>query len=129
METEKIRIRMESYDHGALDASAKEIVDLVRSGRPKELEGGTRARSDRQFRVDNGTPREEGPQRRDREMLEEILETVRGLKRSSVLRVWPEPPIDTFIERLRSLGGRLSMLLPGGDNLLLGSEDGIPDNY
>ncbi len=27
MENEKIRIRMEAYDHGALDASAKEIVD------------------------------------------------------------------------------------------------------
>ena len=27
METEKIRIRMEAYDHGALDRSAKEIVE------------------------------------------------------------------------------------------------------
>ena len=30
METEKIRIRMEAYDHGALDASAKEIVDQAK---------------------------------------------------------------------------------------------------
>jgi len=29
-ETEKIRIRMESYDHGALDASAREIVEHAR---------------------------------------------------------------------------------------------------
>lgn len=29
-ETERIRIRMESYDHGALDASAKEIVEHAR---------------------------------------------------------------------------------------------------
>ena len=27
METEKIRIRMEAYDHGALDTSAREIVE------------------------------------------------------------------------------------------------------
>lgn len=27
MEAERIRIRMEAYDHGALDASAKEIVE------------------------------------------------------------------------------------------------------
>lgn len=30
METERIRIRMEAYDHRALDASAKEIVDHAR---------------------------------------------------------------------------------------------------
>ena len=30
METEKIRIRMEAYDHGALDASAKEIVEQAK---------------------------------------------------------------------------------------------------
>ncbi len=30
METERIRIRMEAYDHGALDASAKEIVEQAR---------------------------------------------------------------------------------------------------
>ena len=29
-ETEKIRIRMEAYDHKALDASAKEIVEQAR---------------------------------------------------------------------------------------------------
>ncbi|MCP4709050.1 MAG: 30S ribosomal protein S10 [Planctomycetes bacterium] len=30
MDTERIRIRMEAYDHRALDASAKEIVDHAR---------------------------------------------------------------------------------------------------
>jgi len=30
VETEKIRIRMEAYDHGALDASAKEIVEQAK---------------------------------------------------------------------------------------------------
>lgn len=30
MESERIRIRMEAYDHGALDASAKEIADHAR---------------------------------------------------------------------------------------------------
>jgi len=30
VESEKIRIRMEAYDHGALDASASEIVDHAR---------------------------------------------------------------------------------------------------
>ena len=30
MEAEKIRIRMEAYDHGALDSSAREIVDQAK---------------------------------------------------------------------------------------------------
>lgn len=30
MENERIRIRMEAYDHGALDASAQEIVEHAR---------------------------------------------------------------------------------------------------
>jgi len=30
METERIRIRMEAYDHGSLDASAREIVEQAR---------------------------------------------------------------------------------------------------
>lgn len=30
MDTERIRIRMEAYDHSALDASAKEIVEQAR---------------------------------------------------------------------------------------------------
>jgi len=30
LESEKIRIRMEAYDHGSLDASAKEIVEQAK---------------------------------------------------------------------------------------------------
>ena len=35
MDTERIRIRMEAYDHRALDVSAKEIVDHARRSNAK----------------------------------------------------------------------------------------------